>query len=171
MLPKSPVSTAATWIYNQRTIGPVSLTWVLRICWIRTHLEIHEHSMFYKLSPIQKDLDQIWSCHKKKWSRSTKGHHLKKAPVHGHTATCYKFWHHFKAFIILNILYQSQKDPFCLIILYDICFISYMYVKPQSKKRQPFGTIFLCKQKGLITLITGCMFKKIARSGQGQTTD
>ena len=26
---------------NQRTIGPVSLTWVLRICRMRTNLEIH----------------------------------------------------------------------------------------------------------------------------------
>ena len=42
---------------NQRTIGPVSLTWVLRICWIRTNLEIQEHSMLYKLSTIQKGLE------------------------------------------------------------------------------------------------------------------
>ena len=28
-------------IGNQRTIGPVSLTWVLRICRIRTNLEIY----------------------------------------------------------------------------------------------------------------------------------
>ena len=39
---------------NQMTIGLVSLTWVLRICWIRTNLEIHQHSMLYKLTPIQK---------------------------------------------------------------------------------------------------------------------
>ena len=37
-----------------------------------------------------------------------------------------------------------------------------MYIKPQGKKTQPLGTIFLCKQKGPITLITGCMFQKIA---------
>ena len=60
-----------TLIKNQRTIGPVSLTWVLRICWIRTNFEIQEHSMLYKLSPIQKCQEQIWS-------RSTQGHHLKK---------------------------------------------------------------------------------------------
>ena len=42
--------------WNQRTIGPVSLTWMLRIYWIRTNLEIHvnEHTMLHKLSPIQK---------------------------------------------------------------------------------------------------------------------
>ena len=37
-----------------------------------------------------------------------------------------------------------------------------MYIKPQGKKRQPLGTFSLCKQKGLITLITGCMFKTTA---------
>ena len=37
---------------NQRTIDPVSLTWVPRICW--TSLEIHDY-MLYKLSPIQKN--------------------------------------------------------------------------------------------------------------------
>ena len=51
-------------IFNQRTIGPVSLTWVLRICWIRTNLEIQEHSMLFKLSPIQKHQEQIWPYHK-----------------------------------------------------------------------------------------------------------
>ena len=42
---------------------------------------------------------------------------------HGHTTTWYKFLQHFKAFIIPIILYQFQKDPFCLIILYDILFL------------------------------------------------
>ena len=36
---------------KQRTTGPVSLTWVHRICW--TSLEIHDY-MLYKLSPMQK---------------------------------------------------------------------------------------------------------------------
>ena len=35
-----------------------------------------------------------------------------------------------------------------------------MYIKLQGKKRQPLGQ-FLCKQKGLITLFTGCMFQNI----------
>ena len=48
---------------NRGTIGPVSLTWVLRICWIGTNLEILEHSMLYKLSPIQKHKETIWPCH------------------------------------------------------------------------------------------------------------
>ena len=58
-----------TWVaawQNQhlRTIAPVLLTWMLRICWIRTNLEIQEHSILYKLSPIQKHQEQIWPCHK-----------------------------------------------------------------------------------------------------------
>ena len=41
-------------------------------------------------------------------------------PGHGHTITWYRFWQYFKNFIIPIILYQFEKDPFCLIILYDI---------------------------------------------------
>ena len=37
-----------------------------------------------------------------------------------------------------------------------------MYIKLQGKKRQPLGTLFSCKQKDLLTVITGCMFQKIA---------
>ena len=33
-------------------------------------------------------------------------------PGHGHITTWYKFWQYFKAFIIPNILYQFQEDPF-----------------------------------------------------------
>ena len=36
---------------NQRTNGSVSLTWVHRICWIRTSLGMHGF-MLYKLSPM-----------------------------------------------------------------------------------------------------------------------
>ena len=48
LTPKSDFLT--TWLvwdnpWDQRTIGPASLTSVLRICWIRTNLEIHKHSM------------------------------------------------------------------------------------------------------------------------------
>ena len=47
---------------DQRTIGPILLTWVHRICW--TSLEIQDY-MLYKLSPMQKKKKkQIWPCHK-----------------------------------------------------------------------------------------------------------
>ena len=47
---------------------------------------------------------------------------MKKGPRARYKTTWYKFWQLFKAFIISIILYQFQKDPFCLIILYDIFF-------------------------------------------------
>ena len=34
----------------------------------------------------------------------------------------YTFWQHFKASTVPIILYQFQKDPLCLTILYDILF-------------------------------------------------
>ena len=48
---------------NQRTNASVLLTWKLRICWIRTRLEIHDY-MLYKLSSMQKHLGNKFDCHK-----------------------------------------------------------------------------------------------------------
>ena len=154
------------YIWYIPTRGPfclVSLTWVLRICWIRTNLEIHEHSKLYKLSPIQKHQETNLPL-SLKWSMSTQGHHLNKAPGHGHTTTRYKFWQHFKAFVIPIILYQFQKDPFCLIILYGILFYFihvYSVSSPNARWDNPWGQFCWWKQKGLITLITDCMFQKL----------
>ena len=70
---------------------------------------------------------------------------------------------HFKAFLIPIILYQFQKDPFCLIILYNILFyIIHVYKAPGQEETTLVDNFVLWKQKGLITLITGCMFQKIA---------
>ena len=104
---------------------PVSLTWVLGICWIRTNLKIHEHSKLYKLSPIQKHQETNYPCHKNGQCQLrviiwTKPQGMGIQPL---GVICP--WQHFKAFVIPIILYQFQKDPFCLIILYGI-FISYM---------------------------------------------
>ena len=88
----------------------------------------------------------------------------KKAPGHGHAYNhWYKFWLHFKAFIIPIILYQFQKDPFCLIILYDILFyLIHVYIATEQEETTLGDNFFfLWKQKGLIMLITGCMFQKI----------
>ena len=46
---------------------------------------------------------------------------------------------------------SSRKIPFASLFYIIFCFISYMYIKPQGKKS---------KRKGLIILITGCMFQK-----------
>ena len=39
--------------------------------------------------------------------------------------------------------------------------MSYMYIKPQGKKRQPLGTIFMQAERPY-HFDHGCMFKKIA---------
>ena len=83
------------------------------------------------------------------------GSSFQKAPGHGHSPTWYNIWQHFKDFFIPIILYKFQKDPFCLVyyiiwyfILFHTCIYSLNFLKQ--------------KQKGLITLITGCMFQTIA---------
>ena len=60
----------------------------------------------------------------------------KKSPRHRHTTTWCKSWQHVKAFIIPIILYQFQKDPFCLIILlYDILFYYiHVYKAPEQEE-------------------------------------
>ena len=84
------------------------------------------------------------------------------APGHGHTTTCYKFWQHFKAFIIPCILYQFQKNPFCLINLYNILFyFIYVYIAP-GQGETTLGDSFLMEAERSYILITGCMFKKIS---------
>ena len=101
---------------------------------------------------------QIWPSHKNGQGQP-RVINWKNAPGHGHTSTYYKFWQHFKAFIIPIVFYQFQKDPFCLIF----CFISYTYIYIlRARGDNPWGQFFWWKQKGLLTLITGCMFQKIA---------
>ena len=100
------------------------------------------HSMLYKLSTIQKHQEQIWPCHKNGQGQP-RVIIWKKAPGHGHTTTWYKFWQTFKAFIIPTILYQFQKDPFCLIILYDIVFYFIHVYKAPGQEETSLGTIFI----------------------------
>ena len=60
---------------------------------------------------------------------------MKKATGHGHTTTWYKIWQHLKAFMIPIIFCQFQKDPFCLIILYDIMFyFIHKYIAPGQEE-------------------------------------
>ena len=89
--------------------------------------------MLYKLSPIQKHQETSLTL-SYKWSRSTQG---------DHTTTWNKFWQHFKAFIIPIILYQFQKDPFCLIILYNILFyFKHVYIAPGQEKTTLGDNVF-----------------------------
>ena len=66
-----------------------------------------------------------------------------------------QFWQHFKAFIIPIILYQFKKDPICLIILEHILFYFIHVYKAPGQEETTLGD-------RSYTLITGCMFKKIA---------
>ena len=120
-------------------IGPL-ITWVLRICWNRTNLEIQEHSMLYKLSPIQKHKEQIWPCHKNGQDQPRviiwkKPHGMDIQPLGSIL----------KLLLFPSFCTSSRKIPFDSLFYMIFCFISYMYIKPQGKKRQPLGTIFLMK--------------------------
>ena len=97
---------------------------------------------------------QSWPCHK-----NGQGHLLKKAPGHGHTTSI------FKLLLFPSFCTISRKIPFALyIIWYDILFyFIHVYIAP-GQEEITLGDNFLWKQKGLITLITGCMFQKIALS-------
>ena len=83
---------------------------------------------------------------------------------HAHTTTWYKFWQHFKAFVIPIILYQFQKDPFCLIILYDILFyFMHIYIAP-GQEETTLGDIFFlmeAEKSYHFDHWSGRMFKKI----------
>ena len=137
---------------NQRTIGPVLLTWQLRICWIRTNLEMQEHSMLYKLSPIQKNQEQIWPCHKNGQGQPRviiwkKPQGVGIQPLGTSSGSILKLLL-FPLFCI-----SSRKIPFASLFYMVFCFISYMYIKPQGRKRQPLGTIFLCKLWSLVACL------------------
>ena len=65
------------------------------------------------------------------------------APGYGHTSTWYKFWQHFKAFIISIILYQFRKIPLPhYFIWYFVLFHTCTY-SPRARAENPWGTIFL----------------------------
>ena len=70
------------------------------------------------------------------------GHHLKKAPGYGHTTTWYKFWQHFKAFIIPIMLYQFQKDSFGLFFLYDLFYFIHVYKAPGQEETTLGDNVF-----------------------------
>ena len=131
---------------NQGTIGPVSLTWVLRICWIRTNLEIQEHSMLYKLSSIQKHQEQIWPRHKNGQGQP-RVIIWKKPPGMGIQPLGTSSGSILKLLLFPSFCTSSRKIPFASLFHMIFCFISYMYIKTQGKRRQPLGTIFLMQAK------------------------
>ena len=116
----------------QRTMVPVSLAWVLRICWIRTNLEIQEHSTLCKLTPIQKHQQQIWPCHKnghgQHWViiwKTPQGMGIQ--PLGASSGSI------FKLLLFPSFCTSSRKIPFASLFYMIFCCISYMYIKPQGK--------------------------------------
>ena len=72
-----------------------------------------------------------------------------------------------KLLLFQSFCTSSRKIPFgSLFYIMIFCFISYMYniCSPRARWDNPWAQFFWWKQKGLLTLITGCMFKKIALS-------
>ena len=120
------------------------------ICWIKTKFEIQEHSMLYKLSPIPKHQEQIWPYYKNGQGQP-RGIIWKKPQRMGIQPLGTSSSSILKLLLFLSFCTSSRKIPFALLFYMIVCFISYIYIKPYCKRRQPFGTNFLCKQKGLIT--------------------
>ena len=54
------------------------------------------------------------------------GSSFEQAQGHGHTTTRYKFWQHFKAFVIPSFCISSRKILFASLFYMVFCFISYM---------------------------------------------
>ena len=116
--------------------------------------------MLYKLSLIQKHHETNLTL-SQKWSRSTQRHHLKKAPGHGHTTTWYKFWQCLKLLLFPSFCTSSRKSPFASLV-YDILFYfihTHVYTAQEQEETTLADNFF--DEKGLITLLTGCMFQKI----------
>ena len=124
---------------------------------IRINLWIQAHSMLYKLSPIQKHQEKNWPCHKGQprviiWK---KPQGMGIQPVGTSSGSILKL------LLFPSFCTSSRKNPFCLIILYDILFYFIHVYQAPGQEEKTLGDILLCKQKGLITLITGYMFQTI----------
>ena len=114
--------------------------------------------MLYKLPPIQERLETNLTL-----SRPTQGHHLKTDPGMGIQTLGTKSGSILKLLLFPSLCTSSRKIPFAsYIILYDILFYFIHVYIARGQEETTLGDNFLWKQKGLITLITGCMFQKIA---------
>ena len=114
-------------------------------CWgYAGNLEIQEHSMLYKLPPIQKHQEQIWPGHKN--GQGNPGSSFEKRPrawVYNHLVQILAA---FQSFYYSRHFVPAPERPFCLIyyfIWYFVIFFVLFYIKPQGKKSQPLGTIIL----------------------------
>ena len=144
-------------LYNKTR--PVSLTWMLRICCIRTNLEIQAQSVLYKLSPIQKHQEQIDPVIKivnvnpgSSFERKNKPQGIGIQPLGTSSGSILKL------LLFQSFCTSSRKIPFAS-LFFIFCFISYMYIKPQGKTRQPLGKILDASRKVLLWSLVAC-FKK-----------
>ena len=147
---------------DQRTTGPVSLTWVQRICWIWTNLEIQEQSMLYKLSPIQKHQEQIWPCHKN--GQGQPSHHLNKKPQGmGIQPLGTSSGSILKLSLFPSFCTSSRKIPFFLIILYILFYFIHVYKAPWQEETT-LGDNFFDASRMVLSFwsLVACFKKKIA---------
>ena len=136
---------AAVKANKNQTRGPLVL-YRSPECWgdaeLKQNWKYMNTQCFISCHPYRSIRKQIWPCHKNGQGQP-RVVISKKAPVHGHTATWYKFWQHFKAFVIPIILYHFQRDPFCLIILYDILFyFKHVYIAPGQEETALGDNVF-----------------------------
>ena len=66
----------------------------------------------------------------------------KKNPGHGHTTTWYKSSRLLKPLLFPSVCTSFRKIAFASLFYMIFCFISYMYIKLQGKKRHFLGTFF-----------------------------
>ena len=154
---------------NQRTIGPVSPTWVLRICWIRTNLEIQEHLMLYKLSPIQKQQEQIWPCHKNGQGQPRVIIWKKPQGMGILPLGTFSSGSILKLLLFPSFCTSSRKIPFAsLFYNYDILFyFMHVYKAPGQGQTTLGDNVFDASRKILsLSSLVAC-FKKGSVSGSG----
>ena len=81
------------------------------------------------------------------------------ASGHGHTTTCYKFWHHFKLLLFPSFCTCSRKIPFASLFYMFLLYYSMHVYSHRARGDNPWGQ---WKHKGLIYSITGCIFQQIS---------
>ena len=102
--------------------------------------------MLYKLSPIQKHQEQIWPYHKNGQGQTRviickKPQGMDIQPLGTSSGSTSKL------LLFPSFCTNSRMIPFALLFYMIFSFISYIYIKPQGKKRQPLGTMFLMQEE------------------------
>ena len=135
--------------------------WMLRKCWIRTD---------WKYKSTQCSI----SCHPYRNIRNKFDHVINMVKVNPGSSFFKKprgmdiqlpgtsFGSILKLLLFSSFCTSSRKIPFASLFYMIFCFISYMYITPQGKKRQTLGTIVLIQAERSYHFDHGCMFQKIA---------